>query len=253
MARTKALPERPTIGTSPARRSKRVSKADELKAEVEELVKDEKEELERMGVDVKVVDAAEQGVIRAGEREGNEAVTPSKKSRGKARASNGGSAGGKAGKPAKRAKQEPQPNGENHAEPNGDGEDADPRPPAKKPRKSKVEIFPPADLDPSLHPPRKGYPVFEFPSAAPFSNGSISNPSERDLGRPMLLGAHTSMAGGPATALLKAGMLGANGLAMFVKSQRKWDSKAYEDVQIERFRGLLKSKEEGGEHYVVSW
>jgi len=63
----------------------------------------------------------------------------------------------------------------------------------------------------------------------------------------MLIGAHTSIAGGPATALLKAGMLGANGLAMFVKSQRQWKAKDYEEEAVQRFRDLMKSKDEGGE------
>jgi len=64
----------------------------------------------------------------------------------------------------------------------------------------------------------------------------------------MLIGAHTSIAGGPATALLKAGMLGANGLAMFVKSQRQWKAKDYEEEAVQRFRDLTKSKDEEGEH-----
>lgn len=119
--------------------------------------------------------------------------------------------------------------------------------PKKKPRVSKASIFPPADLDPSVHPVRKGHPIFKLPDlpAGSIRNGGISQiPVD---GQPMLLGAHTSIAGGPATALLKAGMLGANGLAMFVKSQRQWKAKDYEEEAVERFRSLLKPKEEGGE------
>lgn len=125
----------------------------------------------------------------------------------------------------------------------GEEEDA----PKKKPRVSKVSVFPPADLDPSVHPARKGHPIFKLPDlpAGTTRNGGISQIPVG--GQPMLLGAHTSIAGGPATALLKAGMLGANGLAMFVKSQRQWKAKDYEDEAVERFRSLLKPKEEGGE------
>jgi AP endonuclease-1 len=127
-------------------------------------------------------------------------------------------------------------------------EDGDDEKPAKKPRVAKASIFPPADLLPSLHPSRKGHPAFKFPKIDGVRNGGIQ-PSERgDM--PMLIGAHTSIAGGPATALLKAGMLGANGLAMFVKSQRQWKAKDYEPEAVERFRDLMKSKDEGGGSYL---
>lgn len=117
--------------------------------------------------------------------------------------------------------------------------------PVKKPRVLKASIFPPTDLLPSLHPPRKGFPAHTFPEISGTRNGGIQ-PTERG-NMPLLIGAHTSIAGGPATALLKAGMLGANGLAMFVKSQRQWKAKDYEPESVERFRELMKSKEEGGE------
>ena len=63
----------------------------------------------------------------------------------------------------------------------------------------------------------------------------------------MFLGAHVSIGGGPAGALLRAGMAGANGLAMFVKNQRSWKSNPYEDETIDRFRQLSKAKDLGGE------
>jgi hypothetical protein len=134
------------------------------------------------------------------------------------------------------------------AEPKDDGDEE--TKPAKKPRLAKASIFPPADLLPSLHPSRKGFPAFKFPEITEggVRNGGIQ-PSEKGS-MPMLIGAHTSIAGGPATALLKAGMLGANGLAMFVKSQRQWKAKDYEPEAVERFRDLIKSKEEGGELHV---
>jgi AP endonuclease-1 len=122
-----------------------------------------------------------------------------------------------------------------------DGEDDKP---AKKPRVAKASIFPPTDLLPSLHPPRKGHPAYTFPKLDGVRNGGIQPTERGDM--PMLIGAHTSIAGGPATALLKAGMLGANGLAMFVKSQRQWKAKDYEPEAVERFRDLMKSKDEGG-------
>jgi len=127
-------------------------------------------------------------------------------------------------------------------------EDGDEEKPKKKPRVSKASIFPPADLDPSLHPQREGHPVYKFPElpAGTVRNGGIQS-AERTTSMPLLIGAHTSIAGGPATALLKAGMLGANGLAMFVKSQRQWKAKDYEEEAVERFRSLMTSKDEGGE------
>lgn len=36
-------------------------------------------------------------------------------------------------------------------------------------------------------------------------------------------------------------------MAMFVKSQRQWKSNPFEGETVERFRGLLKSRDEGGE------
>lgn len=140
------------------------------------------------------------------------------------------------GKDVKRAKAEPGANGED--------DDGQRQQPKKKAKVAKASIFPPADLDPSLHPPRKGHPVFRLPVPDGVArNGGLAATGAT---QPMLLGAHTSIAGGPATALLKAGMLGANGLAMFVKSQRQWKSKDYEDEAVERFRTLMKSKEDGG-------
>ena len=127
-------------------------------------------------------------------------------------------------------------------------EDGDGEKPKKKPRVSKASIFPPADLDPSLHPQRQGHPVYKFPElpAGTVRNGGIQS-AEMSTSMPLLIGAHTSIAGGPATALLKAGMLGANGLAMFVKSQRQWKAKDYEEEAVGRFRSLMKSKDQGGE------
>ncbi|WVQ83456.1 hypothetical protein IAT38_005597 [Cryptococcus sp. DSM 104549] len=123
--------------------------------------------------------------------------------------------------------------------------------PAKKPRVSKANQWPPADLDPSLHPARQGHPAFSFPASSAAPNGAFP-PSWRKDGegaRPMLLGAHVSMAGGPATALLRAGLAGANGLALFMKSQRQWKSKPFEDDVIQKFKDLMKSKEDGGMGY----
>lgn len=63
---------------------------------------------------------------------------------------------------------------------------------------------------------------------------------------PLLVGAHVSMAGGPATALLRASKAGANGLALFVKGHRTWKSKAFEPEAVEKFKEMMKSKEDGG-------
>ncbi|ODN77018.1 hypothetical protein L202_05564 [Cryptococcus amylolentus CBS 6039] len=128
--------------------------------------------------------------------------------------------------------------------------DAPPSPkpaPAKKPRVAKGKVWPPADIEPSLHPARHGHPVFQLPALTTAPNGGIAPPSDRP--QPMLLGAHVSSAGGVGTALLRAGLAGANGLAFFVKSQRQWKSKPYEDEVVDKFRDLMKSKEEGGMGY----
>jgi AP endonuclease-1 len=115
----------------------------------------------------------------------------------------------------------------------------------EKPKKKtpKAKMWPPPDLDPANHPARSGYPIFTLPSTT-IVNGSL-NPSVPP--RPMLLGAHVSIGGGPATALLRASKAGANGLALFVKNQRSWKSNPYEDEAIQRFRDLMRPKDEGGE------
>lgn len=117
----------------------------------------------------------------------------------------------------------------------------------KKKAKGKGKAWPPPDLDPASHPERAGYPVFELPPLSVAPNGGIASSSS--IPRPHLLGAHTSIGGGPATALLRASKAGANGLAMFVKSQRQWKSNPYEDIAVERFIALMKGKEEGGLGY----
>ncbi|WVW79866.1 hypothetical protein I302_101836 [Kwoniella bestiolae CBS 10118] len=120
-------------------------------------------------------------------------------------------------------------------------------PPKKKARVAKAKVWPPPELAPDVHPPRNGYPIFELPSTSSAKNGAL--PPSTSENRPMLLGAHVSIAGGPAGALLRAGVAGANGLALFTKSQRQWRSNPYEPEAIERFRSLMKSKEEGGLGY----
>jgi AP endonuclease-1 len=119
-------------------------------------------------------------------------------------------------------------------------------PPTKKARISKVNTWPPTDLDPAItpHPPRAGYPVYEFKAAGGEikKNGSIAQGGKS----PMLLGSHTSIAGGPATALLRASQNGANGLALFVKGNKQWKSKNYDGPTAQRFLDLKKSKEDGG-------
>jgi AP endonuclease-1 len=170
----------------------------------------------------KVIEAISNGTNEPADDEDITASSGEKKGKGKA-----------APKRAKAAKEEV------------DGDDEKPK---KKPRVSKASIFPPTDLDPSIHPQRQGYPVYKFPElpAGTVRNGGIQS-EEKTTSMPLLIGAHTSIAGGPATALLKAGMLGANGLAMFVKSQRQWKAKDYEQESVDRFRDFTKSKEEGGE------
>ncbi|OWZ26215.1 AP endonuclease 1 [Cryptococcus neoformans A2-102-5] len=149
----------------------------------------------------------------------------------------------KAVKP-KRAVRSTKPKNEENKENNND-EDAPT--PAKKQRVSKAKAWPPVELEPMFHLPRQGYPAFKLPASTASPNGGIA-PSN-DKSQPMLLGAHVSAAGGPATALLRAGLAGANGLALFVKSQRQWKSKPYEDDTVQRFKELMKSKEEGGMGY----
>ncbi|KAL7418975.1 DNA-(apurinic or apyrimidinic site) lyase [Cryptotrichosporon argae] len=137
-------------------------------------------------------------------------------------------------------------------------------PPALKRTKSRAPAFPPPLLDPALHPPRAGsrFPAHEFADPLP-RNGAL--PASFDAGaqgqgeaaagvdavpaRRMLVGAHMSIAGGPACALLRAGLVGAGAVAMFMKGHRTWKSKALDEDNVKRFRELLRPREEGGMGY----
>jgi hypothetical protein len=129
-----------------------------------------------------------------------------------------------------------------------DGGEEGGEPAAKKPRQAKSRVFPPADLDVSLHPPRAGHPIHTLPPLSVSFNGGLLTPAT-SITRPHLLGAHTSIGGGPATALYRAGLAGANALALFLKSQRQWKSNPYEPEAVERFREQMKGKDEGGLGY----
>jgi len=122
-----------------------------------------------------------------------------------------------------------------------------PAPVKKRATKAKGPKWPPAGLEPESHPPRSGYPAFKFDRT--IENGSLKH----DASLPLFVGAHVSMAGGPASALLRASKAGANGVALFVKGHRAWKSKDLEPEAIEMFHKMMKSKEEGGELLAPRW
>ncbi|TXT05647.1 uncharacterized protein COLE_06967 [Cutaneotrichosporon oleaginosum] len=125
------------------------------------------------------------------------------------------------------------------------------------PSRKSIAKFPPAGLE-APYPARLGLPVFVSASAAPLVtppgafapqvNGGLLSAVDA-AARPLLIGAHVSMAGGPATALLRSAKLGANGLALFVKGHRTWKSKPMEEEAIEKFREIIKPEAEGGMGY----
>lgn len=78
-------------------------------------------------------------------------------------------------------------------------------------------------------------------------NGVNGGIPPKEAAKPLLIGAHVSMAGGPATALLRSAKLGGNGVALFVKGHRTWKSKPLEDEAVEKFREMMKPEAEGGE------
>lgn len=135
------------------------------------------------------------------------------------------------------------PRGKAKAKAEDEGEAA----PAKPKGKGKANVWPPADLDPSLHPARAGHPIFALPALTGAPNGGVASSSS--LPQPLYVGAHTSIAGGPATALFRAGKAGANGVAMFVKSQRQWKSNPFEQDVIDKFHAAMKPKDQGGVGY----
>lgn len=104
--------------------------------------------------------------------------------------------------------------------------------PTKKPRATKKSPKPdPFHADTlATHPPRLG-----TTTSIPMTH---------------LIGAHTSTSGGPEFALVNASELGANALAMFLKNQRRWESKGFEETSVETWKRMMKRQEEGGE---LSW
>lgn len=54
-----------------------------------------------------------------------------------------------------------------------------------------------------------------------------------------LIGAHVSISGGVFNAPLNAAALGANAFAMFLKNQRQWAAKEYDDKTIDAFRANM--------------
>lgn len=121
-------------------------------------------------------------------------------------------------------------------------------PPPKAPKATKKKApkskFP-AAIDVSMHPPRQGLPAYVFPTPHK-GNGAIVPP---DYTQPLFVGAHVSIAGGVAGALLRAGKLGANGLAIFVKGHRTWKAKPLEPEAIDEWKALFKPTADGGLGY----
>lgn len=112
--------------------------------------------------------------------------------------------------------------------------DADAQP-AKKPRAKKTAADPFSAELRAAHPPRSG------------PDASLSSSFRTPSGRPThLVGAHTSTAGGPGHALMGAGALGANALALFLKNQRRWVSEKWGDEVGEGFRGMMLETDMGG-------
>lgn len=99
-----------------------------------------------------------------------------------------------------------------------------PSKPAKKPRVAKPDPFHADAL--ARHPPRIG-----TTTQVPMRH---------------LIGAHTSTSGGPEYALVNAGELGANALAMFLKNQRRWESKPFEPASVGCWERMMRTREDGG-------
>ncbi|KAJ6262625.1 LOW QUALITY PROTEIN: hypothetical protein Dda_3437 [Drechslerella dactyloides] len=70
--------------------------------------------------------------------------------------------------------------------------------------------------------------------------GSMTPLARRTAGCAFKLGAHVAAAGGVENAVTNAVHIGANAFALFLKSQRKWESPAYKAANVEAFRRLTK-------------
>ncbi|KAL1412874.1 DNA-(apurinic or apyrimidinic site) lyase [Vanrija albida] len=119
--------------------------------------------------------------------------------------------------------------------------------PAKKKRAPAKSKWPPPGLELDSHPARAGYPVYQFPTRPATPNGGLRPETAYSL--PLMVGAHTSIAGGVAGALLRANKAGANGVALFMKGARQWRAKPFEPEVIERFLENVKPKDDGGMGY----
>lgn len=72
----------------------------------------------------------------------------------------------------------------------------------------------------------------------------------RTLGCAYKIGAHVSSAAGVENSVTNAVRIGANSFALFLKSQRKWESPAYKAANITAFKRLTKTMDYDSRRYV---
>ncbi|KAF3906022.1 hypothetical protein ABW21_db0205460 [Orbilia brochopaga] len=69
---------------------------------------------------------------------------------------------------------------------------------------------------------------------------SMTPVAKRTVGCAFKLGAHVAAAGGVENAVTNAMHIGANAFALFLKSQRKWESPSYKPANVDAFKRLTK-------------
>lgn len=146
------------------------------------------------------------------------------------------------------------------AEPKEEPTVADPAPTNGDTKRKRTKPAPKDDTssgaDQSSQPTKKPRASKKTPKPDPFHADTLATHPPRlgtttSISMTHLIGAHTSTSGGPEFALVNASELGANALAMFLKNQRRWESKGFEDASVETWKRMMKRREEGGESLVV--
>ncbi|KIW02990.1 uncharacterized protein PV09_05649 [Verruconis gallopava] len=75
--------------------------------------------------------------------------------------------------------------------------------------------------------------------------------ASRTLGSKVLIGAHVSSAGGVQNAILESVNIGGNALALFLKSQRKWENPALRDEQVAGFLSHCREHKYGSPDHAI--
>ncbi|KAF9043939.1 xylose isomerase-like protein [Panaeolus papilionaceus] len=104
----------------------------------------------------------------------------------------------------------------------------------------RTDTFKVAETEASCSCEEDAEPVAKTKRKAKVKGVDLSNPLPRQIKSPWKVGAHVSSAGGVENAVLNAVAIGATSFALFLKSQRKWESPSLSDESVSQFKSNMK-------------